>query len=184
MSELVESIDTLNRRLVDEFGVDSSTGRAMFRIVWANDQLEKRLMNETPEGLHLLYPIVREVTKYPYFAGFYVLERLVIVPIVNQAELGDAKISYEPIWCYRSERNEYRPPIWTATKFVVDTLYAALGKKSLAKYKEDAEKLSEEARNERISKIQEELYGNETSTGDALAYREGVVVPQTYTGNE
>lgn len=176
----METIEILNVRLVDHFGIDSDTGRPIFRIVWANDQLEKRLVDCLDGGIQLLYPAVREVKKYPYLKDLYVLERLVVVPEVNQAELPTSKLSYEPLWAYRDENANPIPPVWEATKFVVDTLYAALGKKSMRKYVESEEETTPEGLDQKIVKLQEELFGNETDVGDALAYKEGIVVPQNY----
>jgi hypothetical protein len=167
-----ESIESLNQHLIDHYGMDSDTGRAIFRITWANDETEKRLMAFTDFGVQLLYPEVREVKKYPYLKDLYVLERLVVVPEINREELPTQKLSYEPIWAYRDANNNPLPPIWDVTKLIVDTLYAALGKKSLRNYIEP-----EEGKEERIAKIQEELFGNDTSVGDALAYKTGIVVP-------
>lgn len=176
----MESIETLNQRLVDYFGVDSDTGRPMFRIVWADDETEQRLMATLDTGIHLLYPEVREVKKYPYLQHLYVLERLVVIPDVNQRELPVGKLSYEPIWAYRDVNGNPLPPIWDATKLVVDVLYAALGKKSLAKYTDSEENTTKEGREQRIEKLAEELFGDETETGDALAYGEAIVVPRNY----
>jgi len=180
----MEQIETLNARLVEHYGIDSSTGRAMFRIVWANDQLEKRLMSELDSGVQLLYPVVREVKKYPYLKDLYVLERLVVIPEINQKELPTSKLSYEPLWAYRDENSHPIPPIWAATKFIVDTLYAALGKKSMAKYVDSEENTTPEGLDHKITKLAEELFGNETETGDALAYKEGIVVPRNYEKKE
>jgi hypothetical protein len=65
--------------------------------------------------------------------------------------------------------------VWPVTQFAIDTLYAALGKTNLEKYVEPTE-----TRDERIQKIQEELFGNETDVSDALTYKEGIVVPSNY----
>jgi hypothetical protein len=173
----METIETLNQRLVDYYGLDSDTGRPMFRIVWANDEVEKQMVNHTSSGFQLLYPVLAEVKKYPYLKDLYVLERLVVVPDINQPEIPVSKLSYEPIWCYRDSSGNSLPPVWDATQFVVDTLYAALGKKSLKKYVEPD--LNEE-KEDRVKKIQDELFGNETEVGDALAYGSGVVVPSNY----
>lgn len=173
----MESIETLNQRLIDHFGIDSSTGRAMFRIVWANDQLEKRQVDYTDSGVALLFPEVREVKKYSYLKDLYVLEQLVIVPDQNRKELPISILSYEPLWAYCDENKQPLPPIWDATKFVIDILLAVKGKKSMNKYVEDT---SIENKNQRIKELQDELFGNETATTDALAYKEGVVVPSTY----
>jgi hypothetical protein len=176
----MEKIEVLNQRLIDYYGMDTVTGQAMFRIVWANDETEKRLVYELESGVELLYPMVMEVKKYPYLKNLHVLERLVVVPDEQQKDLPANKLSYEPIWAYRSDDNRPLYPIWKATKFIVDTLYAALGKKSLAKYVEDEKYTTEEGREDRISELQSELFENETEVGDALAYEEGIVVPRNY----
>lgn len=176
----MESIETLNRRLVDEFGADSDTNQPMFRIVWANDQLEKRLTEYTEKGTALLYPIVMEMKKYPYLKDTYVLEQLVVVPEMNMKELPASKLSYEPIWAYRDGDDNPLPPIWPATKFVIDTLYAAMGKKGLAKYVDSEKNTTPEGRELRISELAQELFGNETETGDAMKYGEAIVVPNSY----
>lgn len=176
----MESIETLNARLIDYFGVDISSGDAMFRIVWANGQTEKRLVSFSDEGVAYLYPVVLEVKKYPYLRDIYVLERLVAVPEVNEGELPAYKVSYEPIWSYQTDAGVPIPPVWEPTKFIVDTLYAALGKKSMAKYVEPEGETTPEGKEQRIMKLQDELFGNETDAGDALAHGHGVTVPTTY----
>lgn len=176
----MESIETLNQRLIDFYGNDSNTGKPIFRIVWANDQTEQRLVDTIDGYIQLLFPEVREVKKYPYMKDLYVLERLVVVPEVNEKELPVSKLSYEPVWAYCNAKREPVPPIWQATKFIVDTIYAALGKQSLAKYVDDEKNTTKEGRQQRIDDLQKELFGNETSAGDALRYREGITVPENY----
>jgi len=176
----MESIETLNDRLTEFYGADSVTGRPIFRIVWANDQTEKRMVESSEKGVQFLFPEAQIVKKYPYLKDLYVLERLVIVPDFQRAELLDLKVSYEPVWAYCNADRNPVPPVWWATKFVVDTLYAALGKKSMAKYVEDEKNTTKEGREQRIQEIQAELFGNETETTDALAYKEGIVVPDSY----
>jgi hypothetical protein len=176
----MEKIEVLNQRLIDHYGLDTNTNQPMFRIVWANDQFEKRLIDKL-RGVALLFPVVAEVPKYSYLKDFYVLERLVIVPEINLKELPTSKLSYEPIWAYRDNNNNPLPPLWPATKFIIDALYAALGKKSMAKYVEDN---SPEVLEDRVVQLQKELFGNETETGDALRYKEGIVVPANYNKGE
>jgi hypothetical protein len=175
----MESIKTLNERLIEYFGTDTVTSQPIFRIVWANDELEMRLVNEL-NGIQLLYPEVRQVKKYPYLKGMYVLERLVAIPEINEKDLPTSKVSYEPVWAYRDASGNSLPPIWEATKFVIDALYAALGKKSLAKYIDSEKNTTKEGREERIQELQGELFGNETESADALRYKEGIVVPSNY----
>lgn len=171
----METIETINQRLIDHFGVDTATGQPLFRVVWADDQVEKRLMHTLDSGIELLYPTVREVKKYNYLSGVHVLEHLVVVPEFQRAELADVKLSYEPVWSYKDEHGKPLPPLWEPTKFIVDTLYAALGKKSLANYI-----APEESQETRVDRLVDELFGNESETTDALTYKEGIVVPNNY----
>lgn len=173
----MESVVALNQRLIDHFGLDTETGRPLFRIVWADDQTERVLTDRLDSGIQLVHPIMATRRKYPYLRGLHVLERLVIIPEEQQEELGGLKTSYEPIWTFATDSGAPLPPKWEVTEIVIDTLYAALGKKSLAKYTEDT---SPEAQEEKIIKLQQELFGNETDTGDALRYKEGVTVPHNY----
>lgn len=169
----MESIESLNVQLKDLFSVDIVTGQPIWRISWSDSETEKRRMDHTPEGIHLLHPQVFEVKKYPYIRAKYVLERLVLVPEVNEKDLPTQKLSYEPMWVYEN------PPTMYGTKFIIDTIYAAIQQKpGLKKYMDpDA---TEETRQARIKQLHEEMFGNETNVGDALAYKEGVTVPRNY----
>jgi len=175
----MESIETLNQRLINYYGTDVVTGQPSFRIVWAPDETEMRLVDMVG-GIQLLHAEVREVKKYPYMKEMYVLERLVAVPEISQHELPAVKISYEPIWSYCDGDQNALPPIWAATKFVVDTLFAALGKASMRKYIDSEKNTTPEGKEQRITELQGELFGDETNVGDALRYKQGIVVPPNY----
>lgn len=177
--ETTESIESINRQLRDLFGLDTVTDQSLWRVVWSDDQFENRLMEYTPSGFQLLLPEVIQVRKYSYVHHRYVLERLVVVPVPDKQELADVHLSYEPMWVFQNEQKEYLPPRMDACKFIVDTVYAAMGKRSLRKYVEN-----DEGKEKRAEKLHDELFGNETSVGDALAYKEGVVVPQNYPERE
>lgn len=181
--ELTETIKSINQQLVDLFGIDTVTGQAIFRVVWSEDQFEKRLTDCTSEGLSLMYPQVRELPKYnQWIHEKYVLERLVAIPEVNQSELPSVKISYEPVWVFEDKYSGYLPPRLDACKFIIDALYAAMGKKSLRKYVDEEAQYPEEHREMRVNQLQVELFGNETDVTDALTYHEGIVVPRNYRG--
>jgi hypothetical protein len=180
----MESIETLNTRLVDFFGTDSNSGKPMFRIVWANDETEKRMVGETENGVQLLFAEVRLVKKYPYLKDLYLLEQLVAVPDMNIDELPTQKLSYEPLWAYCNDKRIPRPPTWPATKLIIDTMFAVKGVHSLRKYVDSELNTTEDGRQERIKLIHEELFGDETETGDALRYKEGIVVPNSYQSTE
>src|SRR5438132_917466 len=110
--ELVETIEALNNRLQDHFGIDTVTGQAIWRIVFSDDQFEMRLTDCTPEGLQLLTPVMKLLPKYKqWIREKYVLERLVIVPDINSNEVS-TKVSYEPIWTFQDKNENYLPPKW------------------------------------------------------------------------
>jgi len=174
--ELPESIEALNKRLVEHFGIDTISADPIYRIVWSNFQHEKRLTQYTSTGVALLYPEVREMPKYQYIDSKYILERLTVVPAVNQDEL-TTKISYEPIYVYEDRKGNYLPPLWQVTKLVIDALNAAMGQGTLRHYT-NPEDTSEGAMLEkvrRVKEIEEGLFGNETDITDALYSRSGVV---------
>jgi hypothetical protein len=50
----------------------------------------------------------------------------------------------------------------------------------MRKYIDDEQNTTPEGREQRITKLHEELFGNETEVGDALRYKEGVTVPPNY----
>lgn len=182
--QLAERIETINRQLVDQFGLETSINEPMFRVVFSDNQLEKRLgtyTDFTPSGIFIREVTeVREVPKYQWIKGRWVLERLVVVPDVNMIELPTTKLSYEPLWIFENQTGDYLPPRWDACKLIIDTMYAALGKSSLRKYIDSEAETTKEGRDAKIQKLQEELFGNETPATDALAYKTGVVVPHSY----
>lgn len=179
--ELNESIESLNRQLQELFGIESTTGDAIFRISWAPKQREKRhgTYNDfTPGGIFIrTVTEVREAPKYQWIGPRYILERLVVVPEVSMSELPTTKLSYEPIWVFETQSGEYLPPRIDAAKLIIDTMYAALGKAGLRKYVDNEVNETQEGREHRIQQLQNELFGNETPATDALAYHTGVTVP-------
>lgn len=180
--ELTEPIESINKQLVSLFGIDSDTGRPMFRVVSSWDQYEKRLTNVTAEGFKLQRPEVLLKPKYDQrdvdWKGMYILERLVIVPLANQDELPTSGMSYEPLWVFKDNMGNPLPPRVDACKLVIDTMYAALGKSSMAKYVDpdlDPESRAED-KLKRVAELEEQLFGDESSlllrtvTGEAVAY--------------
>jgi hypothetical protein len=153
----------------------------MFRVVWSEDQFEKRLTDRTDSGIELATPVVKLVPKYrQWVKEKFVLERLVIVPEMSIPELVGLKLSYEPIWVFKDTKDSYVPPTFWSCKFIVDTLYAALGKESLVKYVDEESKHPIETREKRIEKLTEELFGDESSLLGRTITGEAVAMPQSY----
>jgi len=179
----MESIETLNSRLVDHFSIDIVTGDPIFRIVFSEDVYEKRLTKYTKEGFELLTPQIVELPKYKqWIHNKYVLERLVVIPdhSPKALELGVGVTSYEPLFVYEDNAGNPLPPKWEVTKYVIEETYAKIkgGKSGMAKYIDS--EIDPEAKEERLKNLQEELFGNETDTTDALAYGQAIVVPTNY----
>jgi len=180
-----ESVETLNQRLIDYFGQDTISGRAIWRVVWSTDETELINTHYTKEGLELLHPITREVKKYSYAQDRYILERLVLVPVPNRSEM-TVKVSYEPMWVFEDKQGFPLPPKWEPIQHIVHTVYLALGKEpsKRAQYKDPDNGLTTEDLIEkekaRVDQLQRDLFGNETDVTDALGMKEGIVVPTNF----
>jgi hypothetical protein len=179
--ELAEPIESINKQLIDLFGIDTSTGQPLFRVVWSEDQYEMRMVDTTKQGIILPFPVLKKVPKYSQWVdNRFVLERLIVVPEQNIKELAGLKLSYEPIWVFRGKFDEYVPPTVQACKFIIDTLYAALGKSSLAKYVDEEAKNPQEVKEKRIGQLTEELFGDESNILGRTITGEAIVVPQSF----
>lgn len=178
----METIETINIRLIDRFGIDTVTGMPIWRVSWSDDQREWRKMDCTPGGIQLLYPQVFDVPKYPYICERYVLERLVVVPEINLDEIPNNKLSYEPMWVFQQADGSYIPPIFSAVEFIIDTVHAAMRQDGgLRKYTEDELHTTPEGREKRIDTLEEELFGDESGLkGKTHLTGEGIIVPKNY----
>ena len=185
--ELTESIETINQRLIEYFGIDSITGQSIWRVVWSDDQYEKRLGTYDDFNGNIYLRTVTEirlVSKYKqWIHQKFILERLVIVPNINIPELPSTKVSYEPLWTFEDSKGEYLPPTFAACKFIVDTVYAAqYSNHNLARYK-DPDSSKEEAlenKRKRIDVLVEELFGEQSSLGGSTVTGETIIVPRNY----
>ena len=163
-----QELDRFNRKLVDDFGYFNGTDPS-FRLVYSEDQFEKRLVYHTKEGLELITPVVELRPKYrQWIHNKYVLERLTVIPMEHE-ELTVDKLSYENIWTFQDRNGDYLEPKYEAAKFVINTLLGnTLNPSNLAKYKTTNEE-ERQALIKRIDEIEEMLYGNETKVTDSLA---------------
>lgn len=207
MRESESIVKVINSQLKDLYGVDIVTGLPIFRVVWSDDEMEYRhgTFDDFIPGTQIYIRTVTETRHLPKYRqwihGRHILERLVLVPEFQQAELPAAKISYEPLWVFRKgDDNEtpegYLPPRLDAAKFIIDSVLAAQGattmmitsnpKPSLARYKDPAAgKTTEEIvahKQKEIDGIVEELFGDESGLmGATLPGGNSIIVPQTFT---
>jgi hypothetical protein len=186
--ELAETIENINKQLVDLFGIDTATTNPIWRVVWSEEQFEHRLgtyTDITPAGL-----FVREVTEVRYVPKYrqwikekYVLERLVAIPEQNLIDLPATKMSYEPIWVFQDKNENYLPPRIDACKFIIDTVYAAqYGTKNLKKYHDPDNSQEAELTNrrKRVDGIIDELFGDQSSLAGTTKTGETIIVPRNY----
>lgn len=176
-------LEEINKVLKDQYGQETVSGLAMYRIVWTTDQFEKRRatwIDMSPEGLFIRQVTeTREVRKYPdEYKDRYVLETLVIVPEINRNEIL-TPVSYEPLYYFEDKNLQYLPPKLLAAQFVIDTVLAVKGKSSLARYKDTTERMLNE-QSARHKEIYEALYGDESDMADDLHIGQAVNVPSNY----
>jgi hypothetical protein len=189
--ELTEKIETINNQLIDMYGIDTVSGQPMWKVVWSEEQFEHRLgtyVDYTTEGLYIrTVTEVRYVKMYPWIVDKYVLVRLVAVSEINAGDLPAKKTSYEPMYPFMTPSMAYAPPSITVCKFVITGILAAQGKDTFAKYLDKEAGMSKEEwyemKNKELQALQDELFGNETETGDAIAHGEAVIVPRNYEKN-
>lgn len=188
--ELSEKVESINSQLADLFGIDTITGQPIWRVVFSEDQFEHRhgvYDDYTPSGIFIrTVEETRYVPKYrQWINSKYVLERLVLIPESNAGDLPATKLSYEPLFVFETNDGRPLPPRLDAAQFVINTVLAAQGKTSLARYKDPIAGMTPEdqaaMRAKEIDDLQKELFGNETDVGDALAHRqEAIIVPRNY----
>lgn len=176
--ELREPIEEINEKLLREYGRSIDDGRANYRVVWSDDQMEKRRVTHNDRGEELIHPEIDIRPKYrQYIRHRFILEWL--VPVIGETDLLE-KVVYEPLWTFQNKTGDYLPPFFDGCKFLIDRQKGSMNATVIgAKYKEDT---SREAYLANLQKVENELFGNETDVGDALAYGDGIVVPGT--GNQ
>ncbi len=173
--ELIEPIDVLNKRLRDVYGIDVVNSLPMWRIVFSEDQYEKRLTDCDDKGNELLQPEVRLLPKYKqWISEKWILENLVLIPEQNQEELADSKFGYECLYVFEDSKGNALPPKWEACEFVIASVQAMKGNHApLKSYLKDP--ADPEETRKRIDRIEEELFGDvsalgyRTVTGEAVA---------------
>ena len=170
--ELRESIESINKKLLEEYGTEF-VNSPRFRVVFSEDQYEKRWTNYTDEEFELIHPEVRLLPKYKQFIqAKYILERLVPVPEEVETDL-TTKISYEPAWVFQDNKGNYLPPFFEGCVYVIDALRAKMGAHDVhTRYKDKNE--SPEERVAKLKKVEDELFGDESNMTDDLHSGSGV----------
>lgn len=177
--ELRESIESINEKLLNDYGTEFGNA-PRFRVVFSEDQYEKRWIDLTDEGFELIHPEVRLLPKYKqYIREKYILERL--IPVVGETDL-TSKVSYEPAWVFQDKHGNYLPPFFEGCKHVIESIFSVMEKAgTFTKYKD--KNVSPEEHLANLKKVEDELFGNETNLTDDLHTGSGIVVPGNDTVN-
>lgn len=99
-------------------GIDFD-GRAMFRIVWADEQLEKRhgRFDIFSGPIYLRTEVgVKEVPKYPYYKGCWVLEKL--DPYRHPDIVYERSKGYEPFFVFKDGNGNPLPVNRRVVEFI------------------------------------------------------------------
>lgn len=197
-------VDVMNNQLKDLFGLDTVTGLPIFRIVWSEDETEVRhgTFTDFVPGTDIFLRTVTETRTVPKYRQWvqakHILERLVVVPEVNRADLPNNKVSYEPLWVFEDKNGNYLPPRLDACKFIIDTVLDAQAvhtmmitgaekvDRRLPRYTNPDGTQEQELANraKRIDGIAEELFGDESSLGTETFTESGrtIIVPHRQFG--
>ena len=175
-------VNLFNDRLADKYG--KTDNKANYRIVWSEDEFEKRITNYTDSGMQLLTPEVRLLPKYrQYIQDKHILERLTVVPHFKGDGGLVTPLSYEPIWVFENNKGDPLVPTWHAIAFIVENLIHAMEHPYPgAKYKDPETDPKEglAVKDARLRELEKDLFANETEVGDALAHGDAIVVPTKY----
>lgn len=164
----MESIETLNERLLNLHGKFADTTLPLWRVSYSDEQFEKRLVN----GLML------EVKKYPWIKFRYILERAMPIAPTDSFDLGGIKFSFEPVWVFEDRYGNPLPPLWAAIEAILDSVARASARAVGARYKNPEDGNDPlEIKLERVKKMEKALFGNESEVCDALAHKQAVTVP-------
>jgi len=113
----ISDVALINTRLEELYNKHIVKNQANFRLVWANDQIEKRrgTFNVYYGDIFLRQESgIKEVPKYPWFQDEWVVERL----IENYfPDIYEGDYVYEPVYSFKIF------PTWRAVEFMLDNLF-------------------------------------------------------------
>ena len=172
-------IEMCNKDLKDRYGTDE-TFRPIFRLVWSDDQIEKRfgtiseyygsIFVREVTGLH-------EVPKYMYIQHRWVLEKLMFAMTDKVIGLDLDNRCYEPVYTFEDKFGNALPVEWWAVEMIVKRLLGVMSGDVERKTQKDCDR-EEDAQYWKEVAYTENVLANEQGGDIAtkLGSREGVVV--------
>jgi len=176
MLEYKLNVERFNNYLQRDFGYFDGI-HANYRIVYSDNEKEKRFVTHTREGLEYIRPRIEEVPKYKqWIHNKFVLEKMTFIPNDQQTDLL-GNLSYEPVWVFQDKDGNFLPPNYDVAKLVIASMNEAMAWRYGVKYKDERSMADfKEVHEEHIKELQKELFANETKVGDALAIGSGVSI--------
>lgn len=165
----MESIEALNKRLAEYYGYRENKQR--FRLVWANDEREKRWgVFEDFVGDIFIRQVseVREVPKYPFAKNRYVLE--VLASQVSSEVMNHN--GYEPVFVF-DNNGIYLDPVWTAIEFIIHAIQQPVEKDTPA----ELERQEERRFNKEVEDFKIMLENQSPTLAGMLKDGEAITVP-------
>lgn len=180
------SIEKINQYLARDFGYFNGT-EPIYRVVWSEEEVEKRLSKHTDEGFELINEVVMEKPKYKqHIHNKYILERCLEIPSFVKTDLVD-KYSYEPVHVFaigKGDPYEF-DTFYGACKWLIGEIHKAAGRAHYgSNYKSPEEKATPQEllhiKAEEVRKMQEFLFPD---LNDIFHAEEQVGVPTNYQAN-
>jgi len=117
----MESLEHINRRIVENYGKSTHQDTPLFRVVWGGSQYEMRTgtyEKTTSAGLWLgRETCTRQEPKYPDWADMWILE--IFLPNINNPEI-NCNFSYEPLWVFRDKHQNPLPYDWEIIEAILN----------------------------------------------------------------
>jgi hypothetical protein len=171
-----EPIETLNRRLTERLGTFLD-GSPKYRLVWSDDQYEKRF-GEFEEFCGTIYLRtfvgVREVPKYPYAKSCWILEKCIPIPEAHKNELFTGSLySWEPFYAFVDPQGNPLAPNWR----MIEVLCAAIEGGPVKRTDGDFVQEENKDRAEDVKKFEEEIGASQRS--ELFAHESAVFLDST-----
>lgn len=172
--------EMVNKKLKELYGTDDEF-RAIFRVVWSDEQVEKRFgtfSNWYGPIFISEYKGMDVVKKYPYIKHRWVLEKLMFAMTDEVIGLDLNNRSYEPVYTFEDKFGRELPVEWWAVEMIVKRLLGVMSG-TVEKMRESDVEAAEDAAHAKEVAYTENYLAN-IQGGDVavkLNAREAIVVP-------
>lgn len=174
------TVELVNKKLKEYYGTDDS-GRQIYRVVWSDDQIEKRFgtFREMYGSIFVReYRGMDVVKKYPYIKHRWVLEKLMFALTDEVIGLDLDGRCYEPIYTFEDKFGQELAVEWWAVEMIVKRLLGVMGGTVEKMRDSDVEAAEDAAYAKEVAYTED--YLADIQGGDVavkLNAREAIVVP-------